>query len=102
MNGYELLADSYRSLVKEETDKKTITELKKKIKILDFLAICDTEEKCYLFDSSAFNDIFKGYTNKVVDNLLVNEDINQEQADKLKFSFSGILNEMNAEEALKH
>ncbi|MCR5586096.1 MAG: hypothetical protein K6F77_01005 [Lachnospiraceae bacterium] len=102
MNGYEIIADSYRSLIKKETDEKTKIELEKKIKILDFLATCDAEDKCYLFDSSAFNDIFKGYTNKVVGNLLKNEDINQEQADRLRNSFSSILDEISAEEALKY
>ena len=55
MNGYEMMADSYRQLVKQgKIDKETAD---KEIRIYDFLATCDTEDICRMVDSSAFNDI---------------------------------------------
>ena len=55
MNGYEMMAESYRQLVKHgEIDKETAD---KEIRIYDFLATCDTEDICRMVDSSAFNDI---------------------------------------------
>ena len=36
-------------------------EVQKKIRIYDFLATCDTDDLCHLVDSSAFNDLIKGY-----------------------------------------
>ena len=42
MNGYELLASSYRSLL--ERGKITEEEATKKIRIFDFLTTCDKED----------------------------------------------------------
>lgn len=68
MNGYKAIADSYRILLEngEATDRAT---LERKIKALDFLATCDRADIQELFNTSAFNDITKGYIKKAVDNL---------------------------------
>jgi hypothetical protein len=55
MNGYTLLADSYRQLKQNGTI--DAAEADKAIRIYDFLASCDAEDKRLLFDSSAFNDM---------------------------------------------
>lgn len=102
MNGFTLLADNYRKFLENETDKRIITETEKKIKTLDFLATCDTKEKCFLFDSSAFNEIFLGYTDNVINDLLEAGELTPEQASKIKYSFSGILNAMSADQALEY
>ena len=59
MNGYEIVADSYRQMAKQgRIDKETAD---KEIRIYDFLATCDTEDICRMVDSSAFNDIIKAF-----------------------------------------
>lgn len=64
MNGYEMMAESYRQLVKHgEIDKETAD---KEIRIYDFLATCDTEDICRMVDSSAFNDIIRAFVEMAV------------------------------------
>lgn len=68
MNGYQITADSYRTLLQTEPDiDRAKTE--QKIKALDFLASCSKEERLELFNSSAFNDVVKGYVLLALDNL---------------------------------
>lgn len=64
MNGYKLIADSYIKLKEEGKIEPSVAD--KKIRILEFLSTCDMEDICELFDSSAFNDIFKGYLNEII------------------------------------
>lgn len=59
MNGYKLLADSYRKLVTE--GELSNEEAASHIKTLDFLSTCSHEDIYHLFDSSAFNDIAANY-----------------------------------------
>ena len=66
MNGYEIMAASYRQMVKQgRIDKETAD---KEIRIYDFLATCDTEDICRMVDSSAFNDIIKAFVETAVKN----------------------------------
>lgn len=59
MNGYSLLAESYRKLAKEgKIDQKTADD---EARVLDFLATCDNMDMCRMVDSSAFNDIIRAY-----------------------------------------
>lgn len=68
MNGYQITADSYRTLLQTDKDiDRAKTE--QKIKALDFLASCSKEERLELFNSSAFNDVVKGYVLLALDNL---------------------------------
>lgn len=58
MNGYEILAQGYKKLVETgqiEMDEET----KSYIKVYEFLASCNQEEKKMLFESGAFNDMIK-------------------------------------------
>lgn len=68
MNGYQLTADSYRKLLQTEQDIDR-AKVEQKIKALDFLASCSKEERLELFNSSAFNDVVKGYVLLALDNL---------------------------------
>lgn len=68
MNGYQLTADSYRKLLQTEQDIDK-AKVEQKIKALDFLASCSKEERLELFNSSAFNDVVKGYVLLALDNL---------------------------------
>ena len=72
MNGYEIMAASYRQMVKQgRIDKETAD---KEIRIYDFLATCDTEDICRMVDSSAFNDIIKAFVETAVKNADIDED----------------------------
>ena len=67
MNGYEMMADSYRQLVKQgKIDKETAD---REIRVYDFLATCDSDDLCRMVDSSAFNDIIRAYLKMAVQTL---------------------------------
>lgn len=69
MNGYEIMAASYRQMVKQgRIDKETAD---KEIRIYDFLATCDIEDICRMVDSSAFNDIIKAFVETAVKNAIL-------------------------------
>lgn len=88
MNGYELLASSYRSLL--ERGEITEEEATKKIRIFDFLTTCDKEDIYTLVDSSAFNDIIKSFCKKALENSSVSEQSAQDVINELSnlFNFS--------------
>ena len=62
MNGYTMLAESYKKLLQE--GKVTEEEAKKNIKVMEFLAECSEEEINIMFDSAAFNEIMKEYVRR--------------------------------------
>lgn len=95
MNGYKVLADSYRKLLAEERIEKEVAE--KEIRVLDFLATCDINDLCIMFNSSAFNDIFKGY----LDAIVKDAELDPEQAARVKESARWILDTKTASEVLK-
>lgn len=63
MNGFKILADSYRKLI--ETNQIDKEDAKSYIKVYDFLSTCSDKEKEILFTSSAFNDMIKELINKL-------------------------------------
>ena len=78
MNGYEMMADSYRQLMKQGRIEKETAD--KEIRIYDFLATCDTEDICRMVDSSAFNDIIKAFVETAVKNADIDEDAGKKVA----------------------
>ena len=60
------MADSYKKLV--EQGKINKEEAEKEIRIYEFLATCDTDDFCIMVDSSAFNDIIRGFIKMAVKN----------------------------------
>jgi hypothetical protein len=85
MNGYEMMADSYRQLVKRgEIDKETAD---KEIRVYDFLATCDTEDICRMVDSSAFNDIIRAFVEMAVKNADIDEDSRNKVVGQLRWLF---------------
>jgi hypothetical protein len=85
MNGYEMMAESYRQLVKHgEIDKETAD---KEIRIYDFLATCDTEDICRMVDSSAFNDIIRAFVEMAVKNADIDEDSRNKVVGQLRWLF---------------
>ena len=84
MNGYLIMAEAQEKLLKEgkcsfEEEK----ELREKIKIYKFLADLSPTGKYAVFDSSMFNDVFKGYVKMMMDELTESEDKDIQKAAEL-------------------
>jgi hypothetical protein len=85
MNGYEMMAESYRQLVKHgEIDKETAD---KEIRVYDFLATCDSDDLCRMVDSSAFNDIIRAFVEMAVKNADIDEDSRNKVVGQLRWLF---------------
>lgn len=96
MNGFEMMADSYRKLASE--GKITKEQAEKDCKAYDFLATCDDEDICNLFDSSAFNEIARGYLRLAVKELIEENVIDEEQGRAVRNRFSLLFSEKTANE----
>lgn len=100
MNGYQMTADSYRQLL--ESDKYPDIDreaIQHKIKALDFLATATEEERLELFNSSAFNDVVKGYLKMAVDNIELEEEEREEVRQKLLNEFRYLFDTVTAKQA---
>lgn len=85
MNGYEMMADSYRQLVKQgKIDKETADG---EIRVYDFLATCDSDDLCRMVDSSAFNDIIRAYLKTAVQSADIDEDSRNKVVGQLRWLF---------------
>lgn len=85
MNGYEMMADSYRQLVKQgKIDKETAD---REIRVYDFLATCDSDDLCRMVDSSAFNDIIRAFVEMAVKNADIDEDAQKKVVGQLRWLF---------------
>lgn len=83
MNGYEMMADSYRQLVKQgKIDKETAD---REIRVYDFLATCDSDDLCRMVDSSAFNDIIRAYLKMAVQSADIDEDAREKVVGQLRW-----------------
>ena len=95
MNGYEMMADSYRQLVKQgKVDKETAD---REISVYDFLATCDSDDLCRMVDSSAFNDIIRAYLKMAVQSADIDEDAREKVVGQLRWLFD----EKTAKEVLE-
>ena len=94
MNGYKMLADSCRKLLNDATADQD--DIKIRIKALDFLAECDKATIYALFDSSAFNDIVKGYIAMIVDN---EKELTNEQRSHIKGRIEGLFDSVSSKQA---
>ncbi len=95
MNGYTMMADSYRKLMNDGTIDKDSAE--KSIRIYEFLATCDKDDLCQMVDSSAFNDIIRAFLKMAV----VNAELEEEQQDKVLNQLRWIFDEKSAKEVLE-
>ena len=85
MNGYEMMADSYRQLVKQgKIDKETAD---REIRVCRLLATCDSDDLCRMVDSSAFNDIIRAYLKMAVQSADIDEDAREKVVGQLRWLF---------------
>lgn len=89
MNGYQMTADSYRTLLEREQNIDRAS-IESKIKALDFLATATEEERLELFNSSAFNDVVKGYLKMAVDNMELEDEVRQGLLNELRYLFDTV------------
>lgn len=94
MNGYTMMADSYRKLAEQgEIDKEAAD---KQIRIYNFLASCDNDDVCRMVDSSAFNDIISAFVKMAVRNA----DIGEDALEKVLVQLRWLFDEKSAREVL--
>lgn len=85
MNGYTLMADSYKKLMEQgKIDKETA---EKEIRIYEFLSTCDTDDFCSMVDSSAFNDIIRAFVKMAVMNAEIDKDSQGKVISQLRWIF---------------
>ena len=99
MNGFKMMADSYRKAAEE--GKITREQAEKDCKTFDFLANCDQDDFNNLFDSGAFNDIAKSYMRIAVKELVEEGTLEEEQAQAVKNRFALLFSEKTAKDVLK-
>lgn len=89
MNGYQMTADAYKNLLEKEPAENTaaIERMKAAINALEYLAGADDQTIYELFDSSAFNDIVKGYVKLALDNTGTDEEQAKAIMQELRFLF---------------
>ena len=85
MNGFKIIADSYRQLMEKGKIEREVAE--KEIRVLDFLATCDTDDFCRMVDSAAFNDIIKGYVRLAAENAGIDKKAQQKVVDQCYWIF---------------
>lgn len=98
MDGFKVMAESYRKAAEEEKISKEQAE--KDCRIFDFLSSCDQDDICRLFDSSAFNEITKSYMRHAIKELINEGVIDEEQGSAVRNRFSLLFDEKKAREIL--
>lgn len=94
MNGYKLMAESYRKLM--EQGEIPEEKAKRTMEIYNFLATCSTDDFDEMVDSSAFNDIIAAYVIMAADAA----GLDKEERNKIAKQIGWIFNEMTAKEVV--
>lgn len=96
MNGYILMADSYRKAAGEGQIE--AGEAERIARLYDFLGTCSQEDIYKLFDSTAFNEIAKDYMRKAVSRLVDNGTLDEEQGQAVRNEYAYMFSIMTAKE----
>lgn len=96
MNGFTLMADSYRKAAGE--GKINTAEAEKHARLYDFLGTCDQDDFYVLFDSTAFNEIAKSYMRAAVKRLTDNGTLDEEQGKAIRNEYAFLFSEKTAKE----
>ena len=73
MNGYKMMADSYRKLINDGKINNDTAE--KEILVYEFLSTCDINDCCRMLDIYAFNDIIRAFLKITVENADIDKKI---------------------------
>lgn len=98
MNGFTMMAESYRKAAAE--GKITEEQAEKDCKAFDFLSSCDDDDINNLFDSGAFNEIAKSYMRLAVKELIEEGELDEEQGRAVRNRFALLFSEKTAKEVL--
>lgn len=92
MNGYQLQADSYRQYLEQTptAPEAVKADLENKIKIYSFLATLDKRDRLEIFNSTAFNDVCKGYIAMALDNIGADAETRQAVLNELSYLFDTV------------
>ncbi len=96
MNGFTLMAESYRKAA--EQGKIGKEEAAQSCRIYDFLGSCSKDDFYTLFDSSAFNEIAKDYMRLAVRELVDEGTLDEEQGKAVRNRFAYLFDEKQAKE----
>lgn len=98
MNGYSVMAESCRNMA--DTGYINGQELRRKAELYEFLATCNDDDFCTLFDSTAFNEIAKSYLRKAVSELQDEGTITEEQSKAVRNRYALLFDEMQAKQVI--
>lgn len=98
MNGYTMMAETYKRAIANAEPGLDIESMNQSIKAFEFLATCSDAEICKLFDSSAFNEIMMSYVRTAVNSL---ECLDDEQKAAVRNEVRALLSEKSASEILQ-
>ena len=84
-----MTADAYRQYLEQHPDdsQEVKADLACKIKALDIMANCSDSERLALFDTSAFNDVVKGYVMIALDNIGIEEEQRKAIVNEVSYLF---------------
>ena len=85
MNGYEMMADSYKKAIEQGKMSKEVAD--PEIRIYEFLSTCSQDDIYRLVNSSAFNDVMKAYMNKAIKNAELKKEDEDRVTNELRYLF---------------
>lgn len=88
MNGFYIMADSYKSIVKR--GEITEEQAKRSIEIYEFLATCNQDDFCQMVDSSVFNDIIRAFLKKAINGAELDEKSKDSVMNELRYLFDDL------------
>ena len=111
LNGYSVMAESYRKLLAQEKKKpgmneEELAELEAHIRVYEALAAFKENDKYLAFDSSMFNDICIGYVKAALRNIEANGSRQEREAANLLYgvlpgTINALFDTVNAEDAVQ-